>query len=1504
MQNPDISRNLNKLIALSLLMLVVATPISVLAVDNFNYYTNPYEYRKSSDVNYGDPRDLGEAITIEVAGYEPAAVKSSQIESTELPIYVFLKGITLGSLFGMDVETEPFISQPKIRSITITQSGQSSQYVRGIQYTQPRRNALNLDNLGVVTVILKQIKDETKVPEEITLNLSAKIYFDFMRGFGGISSSDLLLREANEEKWKKDYANKNSFWNGKGYLRLIDVSNNEAKIQVYGSGMSLLSNLFASDEEAAELQRFNERGVLALSPGEVRTITLPGTSAFFRDQVRIKLNKIADVSKEARLKISGSDGISYNSVGEGMSISSGSNWRVYQINVEECPVGQTKCSDGICRADCGGGTKTSSITNIKPTRMQIANGLVTRGFTKEEAAAITGNIYVESGFNPEAVNLKSGAYGLMQWLGQRKENLEIFAIENEKDKSDVNLQLDFIRYELTFGDAYEISQFEKAMKYGNTIALKTEGFAKEVERASAQELKSSMQKRIGMAEVIYAQLNPTTPTAAAATGFAVAAPKTGTSSVVLKNSVGEKVTLNLKQGKKQENVITITDANIEENKNKVCKENNVITDDNLISELLNKESEEEKRDNAIKLYCTAISRYEQAITEDVKIRDQTYKGIAKSYTSISDFTEENRQTARSLALYYYKKISDVTSMYSEIKELEDKLYTNVQSDSVYLEDEDIRVSLLDVELHAEDRTSAVISVNGQDQTFYEGNNIITEKQGNTDVVWRISRIDSESVQLKKYEDGASKGKATLYYGKQVSVDTHNLILRSVDSKRSAYVTVMPGGGDVYSESSFKVHIPIEKRLIQWTPEQIDKMIEETTKQIEILDRYITQLNSMITSWKYVCFATFTLLTIKNSFISGADRNRARKDVMPYYNQKCETEVVVGTEGSKTFDKCMNIKYADEIENDLTQVEKVQQKILDCKKAKYTSTNANGCSIEKYYPTTYNEKIEKLGFINKISQEEFEQAQKCKLYGELNEISANLKEQVTDNCVNIEKDIAAKQNAMDEAISAAGNIPEEKATAQQKTEYLNKLESNYRASSLYEIRYADSDKINEDLKELNNKISALGIDGLTSLNKNNLAMEALSDTSKPNENKYTLITVKENQQGTLDIKDSFDYIPITDYHATKTEAVTQYNKDCPDAQKNRADCIQKLSKLNQPLTITTRQGNEYRFFKGKENGQDKYFAALETVELTEAGTNKEYSKDARAQYDADGRPYCIPTGKDGNYVKMLSWYATGDPDDCELWNVGADGKPCEGSDLLIEDKLRLSSKSRGECVNIARQAGKCTEPGKQVRIGTMNLICDQTAYKIAQIGQGTHCQDVMDPSDCKQLFAVCDPVMCPPSRFNLGGRWPLPRGTVVDTGIIGSIVLGLPNFPEVPVPVCLPGILAGLRNIKQLLSGFKECLIAAKINHENIGICDKIRSVGICELFWREVINIFKLRGSLSSIIYEKAYGAVEGDGGEYLNFNQQIDSVSNSVKYFTSEYGSSAFAAFKGRSTEEIGTVA
>lgn len=80
---------------------------------------------------------------------------------------------------------------------------------------------------------------------------------------------------------------------------------------------------------------------------------------------------------------------------------------------------------------------------------KIWNYLVgTMGFSAIQAAGIMGNIQQESGFSPTAVNRSSGAYGIIQWLGSRKTNLENFAREQGKDKSDLSLQLDFMKKEL------------------------------------------------------------------------------------------------------------------------------------------------------------------------------------------------------------------------------------------------------------------------------------------------------------------------------------------------------------------------------------------------------------------------------------------------------------------------------------------------------------------------------------------------------------------------------------------------------------------------------------------------------------------------------------------------------------------------------------------------------------------------------------------------------------------------------------------------------------------------------------------------------------------------------------------------------------------------------------------------------------------------------------------------------------------------------------------------
>ena len=72
-----------------------------------------------------------------------------------------------------------------------------------------------------------------------------------------------------------------------------------------------------------------------------------------------------------------------------------------------------------------------------------------------------------------------------------------------------------------------------------------------------------------------------------------------------------------------------------------------------------------------------------------------------------------------------------------------------------------------------------------------------------------------------------------------------------------------------------------------------------------------------------------------------------------------------------------------------------------------------------------------------------------------------------------------------------------------------------------------------------------------------------------------------------------------------------------------------------------------------------------------------------------------------------------------------------------------------------------------------------------------------------LFNVCDPVVCPSSRCDLGGTYPVKD--VVQSGIIGSLALCLPNFPEVKVPICLSGVHAGIEAYLSVAESYQQCL---------------------------------------------------------------------------------------------------
>lgn len=70
-----------------------------------------------------------------------------------------------------------------------------------------------------------------------------------------------------------------------------------------------------------------------------------------------------------------------------------------------------------------------------------------KSLTAEQAAAIIGNLKQESQLNPKALNDKSGAYGILQWLGDRKTRLlaKSYYTDGATDKTkELGVQLDYL----------------------------------------------------------------------------------------------------------------------------------------------------------------------------------------------------------------------------------------------------------------------------------------------------------------------------------------------------------------------------------------------------------------------------------------------------------------------------------------------------------------------------------------------------------------------------------------------------------------------------------------------------------------------------------------------------------------------------------------------------------------------------------------------------------------------------------------------------------------------------------------------------------------------------------------------------------------------------------------------------------------------------------------------------------------------------------------------------
>ena len=131
--------------------------------------------------------------------------------------------------------------------------------------------------------------------------------------------------------------------------------------------------------------------------------------------------------------------------------------------------------------------------------------------------------------------------------------------------------------------------------------------------------------------------------------------------------------------------------------------------------------------------------------------------------------------------------------------------------------------------------------------------------------------------------------------------------------------------------------------------------------------------------------------------------------------------------------------------------------------------------------------------------------------------------------------------------------------------------------------------------------------------------------------------------------------------------------------------------------------------------------------------------AGVPFEASGRPvnfWICNVGQDG-----LIDYKKGD--ECRYINRGT-GQSFKFSWLSEAESAKLVD----DAERALREAERQYKTGvKQVRIN--NKLFD---VGIAENGASGKCTDFMSPMECKILFNVCDPVICPASRCDLGGAY--------------------------------------------------------------------------------------------------------------------------------------------------------
>ncbi len=1388
--------------------------------------------------------EAGQDFAVQIApfGCEPALVRSDLLEEQNVPVFCQLAATKINPLISIDaIDSISFSGQQLPKEV----SGVGFFPAQAALGVQGKLNSPVLNNIGYAVIVLKKQQNESSMPDSISGNLTATLKYDLKNAYG-IGDTIFYLPEISEDSVWENSKSQYSFWNERGYLRAESISFEDARISIHTST--------------------NKLGTISLDKGQTSNeIFLPGFDCLVG--VKLKLEDLTSSDTKAILKVNG----------DTLHLNNGEKFLENKCQVLEITKrGLTKKVEISCKEDEG--TKRFELVLAPKIKIKIGNEEKEVGIgeylyegtqtVKVGGKDVSKKVYVYLGYigtkgdtgkledsyvvlvstpldnglslsSSDISNYANRAEGIYSNIYRDKS--KILGLIAQQGATTRQTGTTFISSVRSNTDLKYIPYADYDEFFNDNVFSKIQNFA-----LSPEDRKKLISKEFAGKEIrivdFASPVNRVFDSGEGVLNYYSSA--SNDYSEIIKSYAGEK------------------DPSLEE---ALTKE--LGTDYTLGSEAISKyvvlASALNQKEN-IKKLCEDFNR----LSSGANILSKEYQR-AKEICESPIKQSSTSSSSKELVINSNQKLISLEDIREpSFEEYGAKVKISLGSEAPMYYD-----LLKDKTIYFDPEKGQYIQLISVDKSK---NTVGVNINTSVDVIRGLYETKKQTL-----EKGKPSSFGTAY--------TYEVI--EIYEKKQAKVSVTSTINRVKTDANFTFKIGIEKRAIQLSPEEIKERIEDLNETIKDIEEINDKLTKVVEGMKGACLATGLALTVKN-FVNNLDgQSIARQQVMTGkggWNEKCIE--LVSKKTYSNVEQCY-IQEAPQIDRDVSTLtsaikeQNSQIKLLQerCK------LKGEGLFFEEIINTScfieaYSEKLSK-DVPSSLESYTFE-------YDGKSVSSSKIVELIKDKKVSIE---------------------------------------DMRAIELYSKTKSDSGLSGASNKELNSLFGGIYASYEKELNTIDIANKYGVD-----QNKVTTILVKDAKVysysgltvGDLKEKDnSLSYLPQGTDLKSPVAIINLNGKDYVGLleKKSNGNFYLKEDGLYLDGSLVSSIPNDFTSISFKVTNQESYsnsykgslgssvsgpvlrcytnapyqnYPAIVPIDTTKgwyvsiSQTLPIFSNMGVASYQDSGRVmsfYICNVFKNGIEENR------GGDDECTMINLGTGqsiqigGLSPADSKKLVDEAVKVVEAGQKACQT--KKAGDIFNLGtnaKNIRLGTPAASTPEAS-----------CYNFMSPSDCKILFNVCDPVICPNSRCNFGGKYTVTD--VIQSGIIGSVLLCLPNFVyfggDVYIPVCLAGIKAGLDGYLSIIKAYRGCLQENLESGKTIGICDQIHSVYLCEFFWRQTLPLAKMIIPKSIELF---MGQSVRGGGEYMSVQNAWTTAGNSMDYFVQYYSAEAYTAFKSKIAQEV----